>query len=156
MIRADAHCLLIYFSWNVEVSDVQTDFTLYCISLSALITMSSWRAFLALLLELPVAVLSFKIDTSCTNKGVEGLVRDGMINAFSMVDSASQRLEQDPYDQETTNLTAHLFMPKEGQNPKDRNKMAKVRSIFDNIGKIFRYTDVVRTDSYCFSGKSLK
>lgn len=164
MIRADEHCLFIYFSWNLEVSDFQTDFTLHCTSLVALIIMTFWNAFLALLLVLPVAVFSFQIDASCTAKGVEGLVRDGMINAFSMVDSASRRLEKNPYDEETTKLIAHLFMPKIGQDPNDRDKLTKVRSIFTNIGKRFREettgppknTDVVRADSYCVPGNGLK
>jgi len=117
--------------------------------------MSFRTAFLASLLILPFLVCSYKIDQSCTRKGVDGLVRDAMTNAFSMADSALRRLNQDPYDPHTEELIKYLFLPKNGQDPKDRDEMGKVRRIFEEVNKNYRLEttgelgnkDAVRRDS---------
>ncbi|KAH3942841.1 hypothetical protein HBI56_053270 [Parastagonospora nodorum] len=100
--------------------------------------MSFRSAFLASLLVLPFSVCSYKIDQSCNRKGVDGLVRDAMTNAFSMADSALRRLNQDPYDPHTEDLITHLFLPKNGQDPKDRDKMSKVKRILEEVNKSYR------------------
>jgi hypothetical protein len=88
---------------------------------------------LASLSFLPVLVSSYQIHQSCVDKGIAITVRDGMTSAFEMADSALRHLEQNPYDRDTADLVKRLFLPKNGQNVDDRDKMGKVRLIFRNI-----------------------
>ncbi|KAF1962963.1 hypothetical protein CC80DRAFT_399507 [Byssothecium circinans] len=55
-----------------------------------------------------------------------------------MADSAVRRLNQNPYDRETTDLIRLLFMPKNGQDPNNRDAMSKVKDIFVNINTHYR------------------
>jgi hypothetical protein len=112
---------------------------------------------LALLLHLSIAISAYQIDVSCRANGgkdVEQLIRNAMGEAFSMVDSALARLNQDPYDQDTVDLIQRLFA-KPNQNVRDRTRMTKVLDVFDSIGRNYRterdltfpmtQNDVVRT-----------
>jgi hypothetical protein len=65
-----------------------------------------------LLLLFSIAISAYQIDASCRANGgkdVEQLIRNAMGEAFSMVDSALARLNQDPYDQDTVDLIQRLF-----------------------------------------------
>lgn len=104
------------------------------------------RVFLVSLLAFPLSSLSFKIDDSCEKKGLTTLVRDGMNGAFEMVDSALNRLNKSPYDEETSNYIRWLFLPKEGQDPNDRQKMEKLRLVFNNIRVRYRQETHVPND----------
>lgn len=83
-------------------------------------------------------VSAYKLDASCTNKGVETEVRNAMTSAFQMVDAALRRLRADPYDQETTDLIKRLFIAKDGQDPNDRDRISKVSSILESINRNYR------------------
>lgn len=83
-------------------------------------------------------VTSYGIDESCSKKGVDGDIREAMTSAFEMVDSALRHINQDEYDPDTFELIKRLFMPNEGQDPKDKDKLGKVKSIFENIIKNYR------------------
>lgn len=111
---------------------------IYGLSTTTVLAILSLILFLVSLLVFPEATFSYKIDASCARKGVENNVRDAMASAFSMADSAIQRLEQNPYDRETEDLIRNLFMPKDGQDPMDRDAISKVKMIFENINAYYR------------------
>lgn len=69
-----------------------------------------------------------------------------MNGAFDMVDSALYHLNKNPYDEETSNYIKWLFLPKEGQNPNDRQKMTKVTLVFDSIRANYRQETHVPND----------
>jgi hypothetical protein len=95
---------------------------------------------LTLLLHLSIAISAYQIDASCRANGgkdVEQLIRDAMGEAFSMVDSALRRINQDPYDQATVDLIRRLFA-KSNQNVHDRTRMTKVLDVFNSIDRNYR------------------
>jgi hypothetical protein len=80
------------------------------------------------------------------DKGIAGTVRDGMTSAFEMAESAMRHLDQSQYDRDTADLVRRLFLPKEGQDVNDKDKMLKVRRIFENIIRYYR-TEIDTTGS---------
>jgi hypothetical protein len=101
---------------------------------------------LASLSLLPALVSSYQIHQSCVDKGIAGTVRDGMTSAFEMADSAMRHLDQSQYDRDTADLVRRLFLPKEGQDVNDKDKMLKVRRIFESIIRYYR-TEIDTTGS---------
>lgn len=81
-------------------------------------------------------VHGWKMDASCTQMGVENDIRNAMIGAFDMVDSAYNRLTATPRAADTDELIGYLF-GKDGRNP-SASEMFKTQSIFQNLNLYYR------------------
>lgn len=86
------------------------------------------------------AILGYKIDQSCSQKGIENDVRGAMISAFEMVDAALAHLTADPVDNDTIELLGFLFA-KDGEDPRQllaNGGMGKTSQVLRAINHRYR------------------
>ncbi|KAF1918941.1 hypothetical protein BDU57DRAFT_592946 [Ampelomyces quisqualis] len=92
--------------------------------------------FLAYQCLLLTSVLSYQIDQSCVDEGLDADLRDAMTSAFEMVDAARNRLNAEPMDQNTLELLGWLFGRK-NQAP-DTIVTNKIIDVFGAIRNAYR------------------
>ncbi|KAF1848131.1 uncharacterized protein K460DRAFT_333868 [Cucurbitaria berberidis CBS 394.84] len=95
---------------------------------------------LCLYFSLPAVSLAYKIDQSCTQKGIEQDVRNAMTSAFEMADAAIKLLTANPRNSDTIELLGFLFA-KDGVDPRqllDNGGLEKTTQVLRAINNLYR------------------
>lgn len=82
------------------------------------------------------SVLSYQIDQSCVDEGLDVDVRNAMTSAFEMMDAALGRINADPKDQNTLELLGWMFGRK--NQATDTIVTGKLQKVFTAMRNAYR------------------